>query len=119
MLFKNTKRVLMIIRKSKPQLPFGYYDQEDIWKSVQLKYLNEISEEAFRSALNNLSSENFITFSEKSSSNFLLNDKGRYYYQFILKRIRSYVLDKWIDLLALIIAVAALIVSIVSIVIAI
>ena len=114
MLYSKDKKVLKIIRKTNPKLPNNYYDWNDIWEFVQIKYQQKISDIEYISALNNLHNQGFITFADKHKTAFSLNSCGRYYTEYIRNKIINYILDKWIDFFALIIAIAALIISIIS-----
>lgn len=112
MLFSKEKKILKIIRKSKPNLSNDYYDHTDIWMAVQRKYRNNINETEYMSALKALDEEGFISFSSKTRTAFQLNNIGRFYYQFLWKQFLSYLFTKWIDILALVIAGLSLLLSI-------
>jgi len=108
MLYKNEKITLKSIRNSEPRLSNYYYDWNDIWKDIQTNYKNKISEQEYVSALNSLSGKGLIEFSKKTTTAFKATNTLLYYRTYCIRCFFSYISEKWIDFLALIISLIAL-----------
>lgn len=108
MLYKNERITLKAIQKSKPKLSNFYYDWLDIWKYIQTNYKDEISEREYVSALNSLANKDLIEFSKKTSTAFKATNNLLYYRTYCIRQFFFYISEKWIDFLAMIIALIAL-----------
>lgn len=115
MIFSTDKKILKIIRKETPALPNGYYDQNDIWKVFHQKYPDKSSTQ-FLSSLKDLASDDFISFSEKTDTAFILSSKGIHYYEYCFYKILHYVAQKWIDFFALTVSIISFILSVIALV---
>lgn len=113
MIYRKDKKILKIIRKELPNLPNYFYDVNYIWKIAYNNKKLKISSEEFISCLTSLSNDEYISFDEKSHGTaFRLCNSGRYYYEYRYKMFLNYIMQKWVDVLALVISIIALVVSV-------
>lgn len=113
MLYRKDKKIIKIIRKQNPNLSNYFYDRDDIWEIARKGKRKKINEDEFISCLKTLSDNGYIYFGGNSHETaFRLCEPGRYYYEYRFKLFLNYIVEKWIDLLALIISIIALVVAI-------
>lgn len=106
MLFKKDKKLLKIIKSQSPKLPNEYYDWNDIYA------VSEMSEAEYLISLRNLANENLISFGDQAHTAFRVEANGLYFTEFQRQRRISYVMDKLVDFLAVVVAIIALVISI-------
>lgn len=107
MLFKNDRKLLKIIKSQEPQLPNLFYDWNDIF------HVSGMDEKSYLISLRNLASENLISFPYNSMTAFRLEANGLYFSEYRIQKIKQYIMDKVVDFLAVIVAIIALIISLI------
>ena len=107
MLFRNDKKLLKIIKSQEPGLPNLYYDWDDIFK------VSNMNKKEYLISLRNLASENVISFPNNSTTAFRLEANGLYFSEYQIQKIKQYVMDKVVDFLAVIVAIIALVFSLI------
>ena len=105
MLFRNDKKLLKIIKSQKPQLPNLFYDWNDVFR------VSGMDEKTYLISLRNLASENLISFSNNSTTAFRLEANGLYFVEYRIQKVKQYVMDKVVDFLAVVVAIVALVFS--------
>lgn len=102
----DCKSVLKIIKKSEPDLPNLFFSVEAILQKTNL------SASDIFSVFNHLEKSGCIIWGDSQHTAFRLVEYGRAYDEFRYNEILHYFLDKWIEFLAIIISIIALIISI-------
>lgn len=105
MLFRNDKKLLKIIKSQEPELPNLFYDCNDIFR------VSNMNEKEYLISLRNLASENLISFPDSSMTAFRLEANGLFFSEYRIQKIKQYVMDKIVDFLAVIVAIIALVLS--------
>ncbi len=111
MLYNKTRYVLDVIRNSNPSLQGTFYDIEDIW-GIIIEKQADINREEFFSSLHTLNKDEYISYTPNNNSAFRLEDKGRYYKEFLRYERKIYIFEHLIEVIALLFSVVSLIVSI-------
>ncbi len=72
-----------------------------------------MTEKTYLISLMNLASENLISFSDSSMTAFRLEANGLYFFEYRIQKIKQYIMDKIVDFLAVIVAIIALVFSLI------
>lgn len=102
----DCKTVLKKIRQMSPDLPNYFYSIDKIFEGTHYTYLESFA------ILNHLEKCECIYFGDKQHTALRLEEKGRNYEEFQRHELFCYLIDKWIDLLAIVISIIALVISI-------
>lgn len=113
MLFKNTKIVLNILRNSAAGIQGKFYDRDKIWEQISKKH-PKFTVIEYICALESLEKEGYILFPDNSHTAFRLTEKGLYYEEYQLIKLKEYLLERCFEILAVIISIIALIISILN-----
>lgn len=114
MLDRDARKMLKYI-SSEQNIPGGCIWFEPFYE----KYgeYSKLSEQKIMACMRFLESQGYIKYSYTSSGTkvgFELEHKGLHYKFFFWQEIRKYIAEKWIDFFALLISVAALVISLVA-----
>lgn len=105
-LSSDSKKILKKLRTMNPDLPNHFYSIDKIFEDTDYTYADAFS------ILNHLEKCECIYFGDKQHTALRLEERGRNYEEFQRHSLFLYLIDKWIDLLAIVISIVALIISV-------